>query len=87
MMTLALRNCRVLTRNRLCEGLAVVVRDGQIEDICPEDQLPTDDLEVRDLGGMLLLPGFIDVQVSAPEIPVQAGWRLFRAQALRKDAA
>ena len=64
MMTLALRNCRVLTRNRLCEGLAVVVRDGQIEDICPEDQLPTDDLEVRDLGGMLLLPGFIDVQVN-----------------------
>ena len=64
MMTLALRNCRVLTRNRLCEGLAVVVRDGQIEDMCPEDQLPTDDLEVRDLGGMLLLPGFIDVQVN-----------------------
>ena len=63
-MTLALRNCRVLTRNRLCEGLAVVVRDGQIEDMCPEDQLPTDDLEVRDLGGMLLLPGFIDVQVN-----------------------
>jgi N-acetylglucosamine-6-phosphate deacetylase len=64
MMTLALRNCRVLTRNRLCEGLAVVVRDGQIEDICPEDQLLANGFEVHDLGGMLLLPGFIDVQVN-----------------------
>jgi len=64
MMTLALRNCRVLTRNRLCEGLAVVVRDGQIEDICPEDQLLANGFEVLDLGGLLLLPGFIDVQVN-----------------------
>ena len=64
MTTLAFRNCRVLARNRLCEGLAVVVHDGQIEEICPEDQLSRNGLDVRDLGGMLLLPGFIDVQVN-----------------------
>ena len=64
MTTLAFRNCRVLARNRLCEGLAVVVHEGQIEEICPEDQLSRNGLDVRDLGGMLLLPGFIDVQVN-----------------------
>ena len=64
MTSIAFRNCRVLARNRLCEGLAVVVRDGRIEEICPEDQLDTSEFEVRDLGGMLLLPGFIDVQVN-----------------------
>jgi len=53
-----------LARNRLCEGLAVVVHDGRIEEICLEDQLPTNGFEIRDLGGMLLLPGFIDVQVN-----------------------
>jgi N-acetylglucosamine-6-phosphate deacetylase len=64
MTSVAFRNCRVLARNRLCEGLAVVVHDGQIEEICPEDQLLTSEFEVHDLGGMLLLPGFIDVQVN-----------------------
>ena len=64
MTSVAFRNCRVLARNRLCEGLAVVVHDGQIEEICPEDQLPTNGFEVHDLDGMLLLPGFIDVQVN-----------------------
>jgi N-acetylglucosamine-6-phosphate deacetylase len=64
MTTLALRNCRLLTRNRLCEGLAVIVRDGRIEEICPEDRLPPKGSDVRDLGGKLLLPGFIDVQVN-----------------------
>ena len=64
MTSVAFRNCRVLARNRLCEGLAVVVHDGQIEEICPEDQLDTNEFDVRDLAGMLLLPGFIDVQVN-----------------------
>ena len=64
MTRIAFRNCRLLARNRLCEGLAVVVEDGQIEEICPQDQLDPNEFEVRDLGGMLLLPGFIDVQVN-----------------------
>ena len=64
MTSVAFRNCRVLARNRLCEGLAVVVHDGQIEEICPEDQLLANGFEVHDLDGMLLLPGFIDVQVN-----------------------
>jgi N-acetylglucosamine-6-phosphate deacetylase len=64
MTNLAFTNCRVLARNRLCEGLAVVVHDGQIEEICPEDQLPATGLDIRDLEGMLLLPGFIDVQIN-----------------------
>lgn len=64
MTSIAFSNCRVLARNRLCEGLAVVVHDGQIEEICPEDQLDTNEFDVRDLAGMLLLPGFIDVQVN-----------------------
>jgi N-acetylglucosamine-6-phosphate deacetylase len=48
----------------LCEGLAVIVHDSQIEEICPDDQLPANGVEVRDLDGMLLLPGFIDVQIN-----------------------
>ena len=40
------------------------MHDGQIEEICPEDQLPTNGLDIHDLDGKLLLPGFIDVQIN-----------------------
>ena len=64
MSSVAFTNCRVLARSRISEGLAVVVRNGLIDEICPENQLRSNDLEICDLGGKLLLPGFIDTQVN-----------------------
>lgn len=64
MKSLAFTNCKVLTGGKLAEGLAVLVRDGVILQISPRDQLQTTDVDVHDLGGQLLLPGFIDTQVN-----------------------
>jgi N-acetylglucosamine-6-phosphate deacetylase len=62
-MDTALVNGRVLTDAGFETGKAVVLRDGRIAGVEAEGSLPP---EVRrhDLGGRLLLPGFIDVQVN-----------------------
>jgi N-acetylglucosamine-6-phosphate deacetylase len=62
-MTLALVNARVLTPKGLSEGLAVVIADGRIAKVTPARLLPKR-TPVRDLGGGILAPGFIDVQVN-----------------------
>jgi N-acetylglucosamine-6-phosphate deacetylase len=62
-METALTNARVLTDGGVRGGLAVVLADGRIASLGPEEHLPTG-LAGHDLGGGLLLPGFIDVQVN-----------------------
>ncbi|VTR23451.1 N-acetylglucosamine-6-phosphate deacetylase [Serratia fonticola] len=42
---------------------AVVIADGLIERVCPLAELPAG-IETRDLGGAILAPGFIDVQLN-----------------------
>ncbi len=65
MSTLAFTNCKVLKDGRLNDGLGVAVKNGLIVDVSPEGELRTDDnVDVYDLGGQLLLPGFIDTQVN-----------------------
>lgn len=62
-MTLALVNGRVLTPQGLVENRAVVVERGRIAEICGDGQAPGG-AERFDLGGGVLAPGFIDVQVN-----------------------
>ena len=59
----ALVNARVLVEGRLVAGKAVVIDDGRIADIVPDDRLPAD-ARVRELPGGNLVPGFIDTQVN-----------------------
>lgn len=59
----ALTGARVMTEGALADGLAVVIADGRIAALTPVDRLPAA-VERHDLGGGLLLPGFIDVQVN-----------------------
>ncbi|KRG67626.1 N-acetylglucosamine-6-phosphate deacetylase [Pseudoxanthomonas dokdonensis] len=61
--TFALVNARVLTNEGLQPDLAVLVRGRDIAALMPADALPAD-MQTRDLGGALLLPGFIDLQVN-----------------------
>ena len=63
MSAFALVNARMLVGERLREGLAVVIEAGRIAAIHEATALPAD-CERRDLGGGILLPGFIDVQVN-----------------------
>ena len=67
-MRTALANGRVLLPDGKFEQLCVVVDGDRIGAICEQ---PPADAEVVDLGGELLLPGFIDVQVNG------GGGRLF----------
>lgn len=61
---LALVNGRVLTDEGLVDGLCVLIEHGRVIDVVgPEDARCARAVQ-RDLGGNLLLPGFIDSQVN-----------------------
>jgi N-acetylglucosamine-6-phosphate deacetylase len=62
-MPIALVNGRVLAGEEVREGQAVLVQDGLIQAIVPEAEVPGDAVR-EDLGGALLLPGFVDLQVN-----------------------
>jgi N-acetylglucosamine-6-phosphate deacetylase len=63
-MTIALVNARVLVEDGLRTGLAVLVDGADIAAIVDADDARVAAAERRDLGGHLLLPGFIDCQVN-----------------------
>jgi N-acetylglucosamine-6-phosphate deacetylase len=57
-------NGRVLRGTSLVSGQCVLIGEGRIQDILPAEDDRCRGLERVDLGGALLLPGFIDVQVN-----------------------
>lgn len=63
-MTIALVNARVLTDDGLREDCAVLVDGERISGVVAHDDLRAAAALRRDLGGRLLLPGFIDCQVN-----------------------
>jgi len=79
-MSVALLNGRVLRENRLVEGRCVLLADGRILDIVAPSERRVRRAERRDLGGQLLLPGFIDSQVNG------GGGVLFNERVLKVDA-
>jgi N-acetylglucosamine-6-phosphate deacetylase len=63
-MATALINGRVLTDAGLTEGLCVLIERDRIVDVVPEEDPRCAQATRYDLGGNLLLPGFIDSQVN-----------------------
>jgi N-acetylglucosamine-6-phosphate deacetylase len=63
-MRQALLNCRLLTPRGFESGRAVLVEDGRIQAVVGEAEAGGAGATVVDLGGRLLLPGFIDTQVN-----------------------
>jgi N-acetylglucosamine-6-phosphate deacetylase len=63
-MAVALVNGRVLGDDGFVEGRAVVIDGGRIAAVVPGDDPRCRSAERRDLGGYLLLPGFLDTQVN-----------------------
>ena len=63
-MTLALINARVLTAHGWHDDLAVLLDGDRIADLLPLSDPRLRDTPQQDLGGAMLLPGFIDVQVN-----------------------
>jgi N-acetylglucosamine-6-phosphate deacetylase len=59
----ALTNARVMTGDGIVHGQAVLLDQGRIEALVPESAVPQG-AEMEDLGGALLVPGFIDTQVN-----------------------
>jgi N-acetylglucosamine-6-phosphate deacetylase len=63
-MSVALINGRVLREDGLVEGQCVLLSDGRILDVVAPSDRRARRAERYDLGGQLLLPGFIDSQVN-----------------------
>jgi N-acetylglucosamine-6-phosphate deacetylase len=63
-MKLALINGRVLRADTFVRGQCVLIEHGRILDVLPADDARCRSAEPYDLGGGLLLPGFIDLQVN-----------------------
>jgi N-acetylglucosamine-6-phosphate deacetylase len=63
-MSVALINGRVLREDGLVEGQCVLLGQGRILDIVAPSERRARRAEQHDLGGQLLLPGFIDSQVN-----------------------
>ena len=59
----ALINGRIFTGDNIVTGKAVLIRDGLIEDVVDDSQVPAA-CEKKDLHQQLLVPGFVDVQVN-----------------------
>ncbi|HSD69345.1 MAG TPA: N-acetylglucosamine-6-phosphate deacetylase, partial [Woeseiaceae bacterium] len=64
MKSQAFVNCRALIGDTFRDGLAVLVEDGLIAGIVAGEKVPAAGVDVYDLDGKLLLPGFIDAQVN-----------------------
>lgn len=59
----ALVNGRLFTGHEILDNHAVIINNGLIEAVCPHDALPAG-CELRDVGGAIVAPGFIDVQLN-----------------------
>ncbi|MGY3687967.1 N-acetylglucosamine-6-phosphate deacetylase [Vibrio coralliilyticus] len=59
----ALTNCKIYTGNDVLVDHAVVIKDQLIDSVCPVADLPQD-LEIIDLNGENVSPGFIDLQLN-----------------------
>lgn len=62
--TKLLRNLKLFDGVTFQEGKAVLVENGKVSLIVEDDQLRHDVANAEDLGGRLLVPGFVDVQVN-----------------------
>ena len=61
-MSIALLNGRVLRADTFVRGQGVLIEQGRIVDVLPADDARCRAAQPYDLGGGLLLPGFIDLQ-------------------------
>ncbi|MEZ9177927.1 N-acetylglucosamine-6-phosphate deacetylase [Vibrio kanaloae] len=59
----ALSNCKIYTGSDVLTDHAVVIENQLIKKVCPISELP-EGIEVRDLDGANLSPGFIDLQLN-----------------------
>lgn len=63
-MLQALTNARIANKDGISDRRAVLIEDGWIADLTSADDPCLEKVQCSDLGGSLLLPGFIDTQIN-----------------------
>ena len=59
----ALTQGRIFTGHKVLDNHAVIIANGLIERVCPQENVPAG-MEIRDVGGAIIAPGFIDLQLN-----------------------
>lgn len=59
----ALTNCKIFTGSDVLENFSAIIEDGKISSVCLDTELPNG-IDLIDLNGANLSPGFIDLQLN-----------------------
>lgn len=70
-MKSVITNGKLILRDQVLEGYALVLKEGKIEKMIPADQVPQEEESIYDVDGKYVMPGIIDIHSDMIESYIQ----------------